>query len=612
VERGDRSRLDPPDAGGHDGRQRLPDWPSPRDLAAGILAALALALLAHLLWLRRIGLPVPRAALSGATAWLFLAALSAPVAAAPRDGDVNEDGVLDAADLLRLHLVAIGMETATQADQDHGDLAPMVGPPDGINPADPLLLARALRGEDVDGDGLSTAEELAAEASPFRSDTDSDGFSDAEELAQGTHPACADHANPALADADCDGESDADELAEGTNPHKRDTDGDGIDDGDDTSPRQGERYRHGDHLGSSVLVTGDAGTVVARIAYAPYGEALGGLAVARGEGVSFGFTGQRLEAGTGLYDYGARWYDPELGRFLQPDTIVPDPFSPQMLNRYAYVVNDPVNLIDPTGSFPSLGGIIGGIGGAIGSAISAVGGWFGSAWDFLGGVWGSAWDFAVASLSGWLPPALLGFDTTNAAQIVSPDAASGTEASDGGSIISTSSESQGLAGGSFWSRADDATGKAWNLPNTALGLAYGAVGGLIAAAVHVASLGLVDLGFGVSIGNNAIQFTNHPLQRLLGGGAITLGNVIAFGGLPDDAAPTWVPFVSIPIGRHEREHTFQGQVLGPLYFPAHLIGGVAGILGTPFTGLGPGGSPWHGALNFMERGPSSVPPRAWP
>jgi RHS repeat-associated protein len=56
---------------------------------------------------------------------------------------------------------------------------------------------------------------------------------------------------------------------------------------------------------------------------------------------TFGFTGQRFEKGLGLYDYGARWYDPELGRFLQPDPVVPQPFDPQSLNRYSYVRNNP-------------------------------------------------------------------------------------------------------------------------------------------------------------------------------------------------------------------------------------------------------------------------------
>ena len=51
----------------------------------------------------------------------------------------------------------------------------------------------------------------------------------------------------------------------------------------------------------------------------------------------------------GLYDYNARWYDPALGRFVQPDTIVPDPGNPQDLNRYSYVRNNPLKYTDSTG-----------------------------------------------------------------------------------------------------------------------------------------------------------------------------------------------------------------------------------------------------------------------
>jgi Bacterial toxin 44 len=46
---------------------------------------------------------------------------------------------------------------------------------------------------------------------------------------------------------------------------------------------------------------------------------------------------------------GSRWYDPDLGRFTQPDTIVPGAGNPQSLNRYAYVHNNPLNLLDPSG-----------------------------------------------------------------------------------------------------------------------------------------------------------------------------------------------------------------------------------------------------------------------
>jgi len=72
---------------------------------------------------------------------------------------------------------------------------------------------------------------------------------------------------------------------------------------------------------------------------------------------SYRYTGQRLDADTGLYFYNARYYDPALGRFTQPDTIVPDPSlrsgrapgDPQSLNRYSYAGNNPLRYVDPSG-----------------------------------------------------------------------------------------------------------------------------------------------------------------------------------------------------------------------------------------------------------------------
>ena len=49
------------------------------------------------------------------------------------------------------------------------------------------------------------------------------------------------------------------------------------------------------------------------------------------------FTNQRLESSIGLYDYRARFYDPWVGGFIQPDSIVPDPFEPAAWNRLGYV-----------------------------------------------------------------------------------------------------------------------------------------------------------------------------------------------------------------------------------------------------------------------------------
>ncbi len=45
----------------------------------------------------------------------------------------------------------------------------------------------------------------------------------------------------------------------------------------------------------------------------------------------------------------ARYYDPELGRFIQPDDIIPDFSNPQSYNRYSYVLNNPLRYTDPSG-----------------------------------------------------------------------------------------------------------------------------------------------------------------------------------------------------------------------------------------------------------------------
>jgi RHS repeat-associated protein len=63
------------------------------------------------------------------------------------------------------------------------------------------------------------------------------------------------------------------------------------------------------------------------------------------------FTGQRNEAGLGLMHYGARFYSPRLGRFVSADTVVPNPGNPQDLNRYSYVLGNPVRYTDPSGHY---------------------------------------------------------------------------------------------------------------------------------------------------------------------------------------------------------------------------------------------------------------------
>ena len=69
---------------------------------------------------------------------------------------------------------------------------------------------------------------------------------------------------------------------------------------------------------------------------------------------SFGFTGHEPDDEFHLINMGGRIYDPSTTRFLTPDPFVQAPLT-HSLNRYAYVYNNPVNFVDPTGFQTDLG-----------------------------------------------------------------------------------------------------------------------------------------------------------------------------------------------------------------------------------------------------------------
>jgi RHS repeat-associated protein len=106
------------------------------------------------------------------------------------------------------------------------------------------------------------------------------------------------------------------------------------------------RYFHGDHLGSTHLMTNDQATVIRTTKYTPFGGTYETSGTADN---AHKFTGQILDGETGLYFYNARFYDPALGRFITPDIIVQAPYDPQTLNRYTYVRNNPIKYTDPSG-----------------------------------------------------------------------------------------------------------------------------------------------------------------------------------------------------------------------------------------------------------------------
>jgi hypothetical protein len=125
--------------------------------------------------------------------------------------------------------------------------------------------------------------------------------------------------------------------------------------------------------------------------------------------------------------------------------------------------------------------------------------------------------------------------------------------------------------------------KAWNAPNTMLGLALGAIG--------------VAFGSSARLGNNAIQFLNHPL--IVPRYALTLGNVVLYG---CGASPSDRTRGGATLAEHERQHTLQGELLGPGYLVSNALGGAIALIRD---------GRWHGPSNWNERGPQSNPPRAW-
>ena len=133
-------------------------------------------------------------------------------------------------------------------------------------------------------------------------------------------------------------------------------------------------FYHGDHLGSSSFITDDAGAVYEHLEYFPYGESWveeGGS----GQMPYYRFTGKELDPETGLYYYGARYYDPVLSRWIsadpgfekyipdmmdqlrggknwRPETHLPGPggvYYVSNLNIYTYAGNSPLTFKDPDG-----------------------------------------------------------------------------------------------------------------------------------------------------------------------------------------------------------------------------------------------------------------------
>ena len=105
------------------------------------------------------------------------------------------------------------------------------------------------------------------------------------------------------------------------------------------------RYYHADLLGSVIALTGRQGDPLRQYQYSAFGVP----ADHRGDAQPYRFTGREWDKEIDLYYYRARYYHPRVGRFLGPDPI---PLASGARSLYAYVGNNPINFVDPTGEFP--------------------------------------------------------------------------------------------------------------------------------------------------------------------------------------------------------------------------------------------------------------------
>ena len=108
------------------------------------------------------------------------------------------------------------------------------------------------------------------------------------------------------------------------------------------------RFHQFDHLGGTALVTDKFGRQLEAIEYHAFGTSRSDTNPAAS---NHKFTGQELDASAELYNYNARHYDPEIGAFISADPVVAAPHNSQSLNRYSYVLNNPLKYTDPTGNF---------------------------------------------------------------------------------------------------------------------------------------------------------------------------------------------------------------------------------------------------------------------
>ncbi|WP_229706748.1 RHS repeat-associated core domain-containing protein, partial [Shewanella inventionis] len=163
-------------------------------------------------------------------------------------------------------------------------------------------------------------------------------------------------------------------------------------------------YLHKDHQGSVIATTNASGAVVSQAIYDPWGKRTAVYlhstlaSFTTSEPTDRGYTGHKHIKDLDIIHMGGRIYDPTLGRFLQADPFIQAPLNSQSYNRYAYVLNNPMSMTDPSGYFFS------GLKKFVKKwwkpivAVVAVVATYGAATNWVAG-WGATWGTAATATS---------------------------------------------------------------------------------------------------------------------------------------------------------------------------------------------------------------------
>ncbi|MBK8972417.1 MAG: RHS repeat-associated core domain-containing protein, partial [Hahellaceae bacterium] len=171
-----------------------------------------------------------------------------------------------------------------------------------------------------------------------------------------------------------------------------------------------------DHLGSLTAIVNKYGTVLENMSYDAWGSRrLTNLTLLANpysyqNGITHrGFTGHEQVDSVGLIHMNGRVYDPIIGRFLSADPFVQAPSNLQNLNRYSYVMNNPLSMTDPSGfnwwkevrrvASTVVGAIVGAVVGAVAGCIAGIGG--GPYGCIAGGAAGAYYGFFAGAAFGY-------------------------------------------------------------------------------------------------------------------------------------------------------------------------------------------------------------------